>query len=732
MIMHKNSKNNEESQNKWQDERLSVPMILQMEAVECGAAALAMILAYHGRWLPLETLRVECGVSRDGSKAGNMMRAARKFGLKASGFRLEPHHLQRYNLPVIVFWNFNHFVVLTGMKKGKVYINDPAIGPRIISNEEFDKSFTGVTLVFEPTEDFVRGGNKPSIIKALKNRIQGCTSILSYILLTGLFLVIPGILIPAYTQIFVDKVLIHGLKSWIAPLLLAMALTALINGALTWLQQYFLLKFNLKLALTNSAKFFYHVFRLPIQFFFQRQAGEISNRVQLNDQVATLLSEDLTRNILNVVMIVFYAFMMFQYDVLLTIVGISIVAVNFIGLKFSFEKMKNLNLKLSLDQGKLMGISMNGLSLIETLKASGAENDFFGKWSGQQATVLNQQQKQGFISGLLSQLPKILLSMNRVIILGIGGFRVIQGDMTLGMLIGFRWLMDSFSSPVEELVNAGTKINSAFGYMRRLDDVFEHKRDIQFLENETTVSNDCVKLQGFLELKNVTFGYSILEKPLIEDFNLLIKPGERVAIVGASGSGKSTIAKLVAGLYAPWAGQILFDGKERNQYCNLVLNNSIALVDQDIFLFQGTIKENIAMWDSTISDSDLLLAAHDAVILDDIVERKNSMNGLVEENGGNFSGGQRQRLEIARALAIKPTVLIFDEATSALDPPTEAKIDDYLRRRGCSVLIIAHRLSTIRDSDEIIVLSKGKVVQRGTHQQLMEQDGEYVNLIKAE
>lgn len=717
---------------KWHKKKLKVPSILQMEAVECGAAALAMILAYYGRWVPSEVMRVECGVNRDGSKASNILRAAWKFGLQAKGYRLEPEHLKNFKLPVIIFWNFNHFVVLTGIKKDKVFINDPAMGPRQLSYYEFDKSFTGITLVFEPTPEFSRGGQKPSIFKSLKNRIRNSKSILSYIILTGLFLVVPGILVPTFTQVFIDKILVHEMRSWILPLLIAMGGTSLISASLTWLQQYYLLKFEMQLSLTGSTRFFYHVFHLPIDFFFQRQAGEISNRVRKNDTIATLLSADLTQNVLNVAMIIFYAVMMFYYDLVLTLVGIGIVSINFIGLKYAFEKRKIITQKLSLEQGKLVGASTNGLQLIETLKATGSENDFFSNWSGHQAKVLNAEQQQGSISSLLSQLPKILTSINRIVIFGLGGYRVIQGNLTLGMFFAFRWLMDSFVTPVESLVNAGAKIQDASGAMRRLDDVFEQKKDKCFLQDDSKKYIETAKLQGYLELKNVTFGYSILEKPLIEDFNLSLRPGERVALIGSSGSGKSTISKLVAGLYSPWKGEILFDGKERSLYSRDVLNNSIAMVDQDIFLFGGTIKENISMWDSTIADIDIMKATKDARISQDIAIRKNGLSSSVEERGRNFSGGQRQRLEISRALAINPSLLIFDEATSALDPPTEAMIDDQIRKRGCTMLIVAHRLSTIRDCDEIIVLHRGKVVQRGTHQELIEQEGEYADLIKAE
>ncbi len=717
---------------KWSSPKIKVPVVLQMEAVECGAAALAMVMAHHGRWVPLEEMRVACGVSRDGSKASNMMKAARKYGLEAKGFRLEPKDLKKYDMPVIIFWNFNHFVVLTRIKNNVFYINDPASGPREIPFDEFDAAFTGVVLTFKPTEKFEKGGQKPSIINSLKQRISNTKSILTFIILAGLFLVVPGILIPTYTKIFVDKVLIYEMKSWTMLLLVFMGVTALVRGGLVWLQQYYLLKLEMQLSLVNSSKFFYHVLRLPIKFFYQRQSGEISNRVQLNDQVAKLLSEDFTRNVLNVVMVVFYAILMFYYDVVLTLVGISIVGINFIALKLISEKRSIINQKLAQESGSLVGTSMNGIELIETLKASGSEHDFYSRWSGTQAKVLNAQQSQGVIGRMLGQLPGFLTAINKVIIFGIGGIRVMEGNLTLGMLIAFQWLMSSFVQPVEELVNAGGKIQDATGFMRRLDDVYKQNRDDLFSDTDRDEQVEEHKLKGYLEIKDVKFGYSHLAPPLIENFNLSLTPGSRVALVGGSGSGKSTVAKLVAGLYKPWSGEILFDGKQREKLNREVINNSMAMVDQDIFLFEGTIKENICMWDSTINEKNIITAASDAAISDDITTRHDGYNSEVKEKGANFSGGQKQRLEIARALAINPSILIFDEATSALDPTTEEKIDEFTRQRGCTMLIVAHRLSTIRDCDEIIVMDKGQVVQRGTHNQLMEQGGEYADLIKAE
>lgn len=720
-------------QKKWNNRRKQVPTILQMEALECGAAALAMIFAYHGKRVPLAELRRECGVSRDGSKASNMLRTARKYGMEAKGFRMSPEGLQELALPMIVFWNFNHFVVLEGIKKNRVFLNDPADGRKMISYEEFDQSFTGIALTFHPGPDFEKGGVKRGVLHSLASRIKGCLTPLGYIVLAGLCLVIPGLVIPAFTKIFVDNILVGRMEGWLKPLLLAMGLTAVMRGLLTWLQQHYLLRFETKLALTGSAKFFRRVMRLPMDFFTQRSEGDISQRVQLNDKVAQLLSGELATNTLNVVLIVFYALVMMYYDLLLTVFGIITAILNLLVLKYVSTRRVTLNRKLQQENGKLLGLSMTGLQMIETLKASGAESDFFSQWSGQQAKVVNVQQELALPTQIMSVIPTFLMALNTTAILCVGGFRVMNGHMSMGMLVAFQSLMASFMTPVNQMVNLGSRLQEAEADMDRLDDVLEHRQDNRFSHKTMKKSNPeetRVRLAGHLELNNVSFGFNRLEPPLIEGFRLTIKPGERVALVGRSGSGKSTVARLVSGLYAPWSGEILLDGLPVSEYSREVISNSVAMVDQQIFMFTGTIRENLTLWDDFTPDSDVFRAAKDGCIHEDIAARAGGYHSKVEEAGANFSGGQRQRLEIARALANNPALLIMDEATSALDANTEMQVDANLRRRGCTCLIVAHRLSTIRDCDQILVLDHGKVVQRGNHEEMKDVNGPYAELIK--
>jgi NHLM bacteriocin system ABC transporter peptidase/ATP-binding protein len=712
--------------------RANAPAILQMEAVECGAASLAMILAYYKKYVPLEQLRVDCGVSRDGSKASNIVKAARKHGLVARGLRAEPAGLRTLVLPMIVFWNFNHFVVVDGFEDGTVLLNDPAMGRRKVDDAEFDQSFTGIVLAFEPGPDFVPAGRPRSLADGLRRRLAGSGTALAYLVLAGLALVLPGMVSPVFTSVFIDRVLVGGLDGWVGPLVAGMLATALLVALLTWLQRHYLLKLETRIALGTSARFFWHALRLPVGFYQQRSAGDIGARVGIADRVANILSEDLVAGMLGVITAAFFAAIMLFYDVTMSCITIGIVAINVLVLRHVSARRVELNQKMAIDRGKVIGTSMNGLMLIETLKASGAESDFFSRWAGYQARLTNSTQEMSRTSIALDLLPRFLTAANAALLLGIGGARVMAGDMTIGMLVAYQALVASFVAPVNALVALGGKIQGFQGDMDRLDDVMAQPSEDIARHERADEALQSAKLEGRLELRNVTFGYSRLEPPLLENFSMTLAPGQRIALVGASGCGKSTISKMVVGLYPPWDGDILFDGKPREAWPRRQMLNSMAAVDQDIALFSGTIRDNLSMWDDTVSQTVMVAAAKDACVHDVISARAGGYDGAVVEGGANFSGGQRQRLEIARALTSNPRLLVLDEATSALDPLTEKIVESNLRRRGCSCLIVAHRLSAVRDCDEIIVLDKGKVVERGTHTQLLDLNGTYARLIANE
>jgi NHLM bacteriocin system ABC transporter peptidase/ATP-binding protein len=712
--------------------RVRTPTRLQMEATECGAAALGIVLAHYGRWVPLEELRVACGVSRDGSRANNIVKAARQYGLVANGFRLEPADLPGLRLPLIVFWELNHFVVVEGFGQDEVYLNDPAYGPRVVTAAEFDESFTGVVLLCEPGPDFTRGGAKPSLLAALWRRMAGSLAAVAYLVTAGLGLAALGLLIPAFTRVFVDRILVGG-QGGIELLLTGMALTASLCALLTALQQRCLLRLEARLAVSMSGRFVWHVLRLPIEFFTQRHAGDIGARVGINSRIARLMAGDLAHTGLSLLVIAFYAALMLQYDTLLTAIGVAFALVNLLALRYVARRRADLSQRLLTDRSRLLSATVGGMQIIETIKATGRESDFFARWAGFHARVVNSQQRAGLLTQTMAVLPTLLAGLSTAAILTLGGLRVMEGTLTLGMLAAFGMLMGSFLAPVTRLVSLGGTFQDAEGDLSRLDDVLAYRVSPQ--PGGRSAPDACEgesQLEGYLALRNVTFGYGRSDPPLVERFSLSIRPGDRVALVGPSGSGKSTIAKLVAGVHEPWSGQILFDGRPQDTISRPVLTGSIALVDQEIVLFEGTIRDNLTLWDASIPETSLVEAARDAGILAEIVARPGGFEHVVEEGGRNFSGGQRQRLEIARALAGDPALLVLDEATSALDPVTEWAIDQALRRRGCTCLIVAHRLSTIRDCDEIIVLDRGQVVQRGTHDELIRGPGPYAALIRSE
>ena len=717
--------------------RVRTPTLLQMEAVECGAAALGIILGYYGRIVPLTELRKDCGVSRDGSKASNVLKAARLYGMEAKGFKKSLENVLEIKPPLIVFWNFNHFLVLEGFGKDIVYLNDPATGPRTVTFEEFDRAYTGVILVMEPGEDFQKGGKKKGIIPALGSRLSNSRDAIIFCFVAGLILTIPRLAVPAFTQVFVDEILVQSRQDWIRPLLLGMLSAAVVRGFIAKLRLTYLRKLMLKLSASMSGSFVWHILRLPSSFYAQRFAGEISSRSQLNDKVAEVLSGRLATTVIDTVMMVFYALIMFAYDWVLTIMAIAFAASNFLALRYLSRSRVDANIRLSQETGKVAGVAISGIQSIETVKASGLESDLFAKFSGYYAKSLNAQQELAIPTQILNSIPILLTALATTSVLVVGGVRVINGSLSIGMLVAYQVLTTEFLNPVNELVNFGSTLQELEADLNRLDDVLENPIDPEAARENNghsssaiiPVNSDSFRLQGNLELRSLTFGYSRLENSLITEFDLRIEPGQRVALVGGSGSGKSTVAKLVTGLYQPWSGEILLDGRPRESIPRSVLANSLAMVEQEIFLFAGTVRENLTLWDSTVPEADIIAACQDAVIHDLILEMPGGYEAQLSEGGMNLSGGQRQRLEIARALVRNPQVLVLDEATSALDAETELIIDRNLRRRGCSCVVVAHRLSTIRDCDEIIVLAQGQVVQRGTHEELRQEGGVYTRLV---
>ena len=707
-----------------------VPVIMQMEALECGAASLAMVAAYYNKWIPLEQVRVDCGVSRDGSNAKNILLAARNYGLEADGYRFEPESLKEEGeFPCIVHWNFNHFVVLDGFRGNKAVLNDPARGTVTVSMKEFDESFTGICLMIKPSDSFQPSGKPKSVMKFAMERLKGARTALVFVALTTMITYLFSIINPVMSQIFMDRLLTGLNTEWLMPYIILMGALALVQIITQWVSVAYNLKINGKMAVVGSMSFMWKVMHMPMEFFSQRMVGDLLSRQSTNASIASTLASVLAPLLLNTAMMLFYLFVMINYSPILTLIGIVTMVLNLVMARVISARRINLMRLQTRDAGKLSSTTMNGISMIETIKSSGAENGFFQKWAGYQASV--NAGKVSFLktNTYLGMIPGFFSMASNYLVQFLGIYYAMNGNFTLGMIMTFQSVLSSFMSPAMTLVNAGQQIQEMRTSMERVEDVMQYPSDPYVKEEEVDENKDYSKLTGNIEMKNVTFGYSRLADPLIKDFSMTIKPGQRIAFVGGSGCGKSTLAKLISGLYQQWSGEILFDGKPIGDIDRSVFTGSLAVVDQEIVLFEDTIAANIRMWDNTIQDFEVILAARDAQIHDDIMKRPGGYQYKLTENGKDLSGGQRQRLEIARVLAQDPTIIILDEATSALDAKTEYDVVKAIQDRNITCIVIAHRLSTIRDCDQIIVLDHGNVVERGTHEELFALGGYYTDLV---
>lgn len=721
-------------------QRVRTPTMLQMQEAECGAACLGIILGHFGRHESLEKLRHLCGVSRDGAKASNVLRAGRDFGCVAKGFAINAFKVRRVPRPFVALWNFTHFVVVEGFGKDKVWLNDPASGPREVSSAQFNEAYSGVILAFEPTDDFETNQAPPGPIQSLLQRIGNSRRAVIYVALASLVFFVPGLLVPAFSRVFIDFYLIEEQQRWLLPLIALMLLTALFTTVLSWLLDYGLIRFYTKLQTLWSSRMVWNVLRLPVDYFAHRSGGDLSTRVQSNGWLAWLVTGELSRAFLGLSTLALYALIMWQYDPFLTVIGVGFAAVNLVAFANVSRQLADRNQELHRDKGKGAGILMHGLRSIDTFQASGTETFFYNLWAGHQAKVTNAGQDIGQTRAYLTAIPPLLGLLSSTAVIVVGGLRIMEGTLTIGMLVAFQGLMAAFALPIRQVIDSSAAMQEAQGLLNRLDDVMRQDIDREF-EREAAEPASLEsrigplpilprRLGGNLELDGVTFGFSPFDEPLIRGFDLRLEPGTWVALVGPSGSGKSTLGRLISGLHTPWSGEVRIDGRRIDRIPRSVFRETLAVVDQNIALFEGTVTENITLWDPTLPESRVVQAAKDACIHYDIAGRPKGYRELIEEGGRNFSGGERQRLEIARALVNHPSLLILDEATSALDAKTESVIIRNLRRRGYTTILIAHRLSTIRDCDEIIVLDHGQVVERGTHDQLMAGGGAYRALVK--
>ena len=714
-----------------QRRRVRTPVLLQLTQTECGAAALGIVLAHFGRWASLEELRDACSVGRDGCTAADVFRAARRYGLEPQGWRRQPHELRSMPVPMVIFWEFNHFVVLEGFAPGRFLINDPANGHRTLGEKEFDRGFTGVTLTFRPGSDFRPGGVRPGLWYRFLPWLRGVKEPLAFATVCGLLLTLPALALPLVLTLFVDFVLAGREPSWAGVLVGSLAAAASILYLLTWMRERCLRRLSVRLAVDHAERFMTRLLRLPMRFFSDRYAGDLTSRMQILDTVAQVATRHLCGIFIEIVTSVAFLAFMLAYDPLLCalVVGLGVLAA--FAMRILARLRVDENRRLRREQGMLSGIGMFGIGKIDTLQAIAAEDDFFARWTGHQARELAARQRFAELGYVNAALPLLIAIVGNAVVLGVGGSRVMANDLTVGELIGFYMAAAHFLQPIGRFIQFADLFQIVEADLQRLDEVFDASEDPAF--QPTPQSSPAaggtapfarrLRLKGRIEMRSVTFGYQQNRDPLLEDFNLTVEPGQRVAIVGPSGSGKSTLASLIAGVRQPWSGDVLIDGYPRGAIPRDLLINSMSLVDQHIVLFADTVRANLTMWIPEVPDQALVAAARDATIHEEIISRPLGYDAPVEEGGLNFSGGQRQRLEIARALVNNPSVLIMDEATSSLDAITEVRIDDAVRRRGCACLIVAHRLSTIRDCDLIVVLDRGREVQRGAHTDLMQDVG---------
>ncbi|MEC4590944.1 MULTISPECIES: NHLP family bacteriocin export ABC transporter peptidase/permease/ATPase subunit [Nitrospirillum] len=713
-----------------------VPTVFQMEAAECGAACLAMVLAHHGKWAPLPELREACGVSRDGSRASNIVRAARAYGLEAKGFRCEPHHLADIAMPCIVFVDLSHYVVLEGMTGGRVQLNDPAAGRRVLTAAEFDALFSGIVLTFQTGADFRRSGTAPSTWRDIAALVAGTHGPLALAMLAGVALILPGLVVPAATQVFVDYYLVQGQADWGVPLLGVLLATAVVQWGLTGLQNSLLVRLHTRIAILAAGRVVWRMLRLPVRFFGQRHAGALAGRVDLARPLGLQAAEQPVKAALALASSVFFTLAMLLYSPILTLVTLLAAAIPIAALALTQRRLEERVRKAGMAAIKVHGRAIQGIGMVETLKASGTDDVFFGQWAGLLAALVRDRQAAGRIEALLGAVPDGVMLLNRGLVLALSAGFVIAGSMTVGELAAFQTLITAFAATLSTLMRQITSLKQVRSPLDQLADVATTPLAWEFAGDRPDAPaapaiRGGAKLSGALAVRDLTFGYTSQGAMVVNGVDLDIAPGARVALVGASGSGKSAVGRLVAGLFDPLGGTILLDGHPLRVVPRDRLRALLAMVDQDILLFEGTVRDNLTLWDEAVPEARIIRAAKDAMIHDDIVARVGGYGGRVEEAGRNWSGGQRQRLEIARALVMEPSLLILDEATSALDPTVEQALMDNVRRRGCACLIIAHRLSAIRDCDEIIVLKDGRVLERGGHEALMTAGGAYRQLVES-
>ena len=711
--------------------RVRVPSVLQMEMLECGAACLAMILGFFGQFVPLSTLREESQVSRDGATALQIAKVARARGLSAKGRRLDLPELDTIRTPFIAYWGFNHFVVIEGWGRQGVFLNDPATGPRRVSWQEMDRQFTGVAIEFAVTDAFTKSKKPPSVFTRLPRMLQGFRWPLIFAAILGIFYALPGIATAGFVAFFINTILGQQQLGLAAIFLVGVAVAILLQVGFGWLQASTLARTSVAFSSSLAAQLAWRILRLPMRFFTQRSAGEVSYRMNMPSELAAQLSGPLPQALVSVFAVLLYFIAMASISWLAALTALVIGMLNFLLLRLVLRRQREGQELMLQEQGKVMGEVASALSNIEFIKSTGAEDESFNRFTAFQAKVTNTRQSLLWLTTLLSTVPHFLSLLASAAVIAIGAFAVLNGTLGIGGLVALQILLAGFLTPLITFVQLGGSLNSVGASMVKIDDVLDQPPTIDGIRILDAEKSASPKLAGRIEFRDVTFGYSKGAPPLLRDLSFTVEPGHRIAFVGTSGAGKSTISKLLCGLEEPWSGDVLFDGVPRSEIPDPVMNASLSLVDQSVVLFPGTVTENLTLWDPSIPMERAIAGARSATIHEVIAARPDGYDAQILEGARNFSGGQAQRIEIARALATDPTILVLDEATSALDAATEVTIDNSIRQRGCTTVVIAHRLSTIRDADLILVLDQGSVVESGTHDELMANAGLYRTLVES-
>ena len=723
--------------------RHKVPTIFQMEATECGAACLSMVFSYHKNWLPLEQLRVECHITHGGASAATLLSVARSHGFQAKGIQTSLARLKNSRFPLILFWDYIHYVVLEGVSGDKYYVNDPAEGRKTFHEEEFKKKFTGICLLFEPGENFKPNNQTPpSNLKVLWPYISKNIPEYIYLCLTAGLLVAFGLYLPFFIKNLFDNVIQDpAAHSFNHPILLPTCLVLLMSLGFNILQKVVLARLEMKINFMEARQIVSHTLKLPLMFFKQRYPGDLSQRLSSIESLSLLIGFAPVMVILSLVSLTVYGIAMFFYSQFMATIVCGFAVVYLFTFSRLSKKLTEESNKMGNESGVSYGWSANAIKVIDTIKSNGSSAFLFERCIGYVNKVIRAYNQVLNRSNLIGLLPITILTLFTAFIFSYGGWAFHQGQMALGDILAFQMLSLNFLQPISTIITSGSQLATSRANFDRINDILHHQPDT-FYQNPHTEKKDQIRkkinaqaertLSGAIELRNVTFGYDRKKEPMIEGLSLTIRPKERIVFLGKSGSGKSTLAQLICGLMEPWSGDILFDGEKISLIPPDILAQSISYVNQDVALFDGTIRDNLSFWNPNFIEQDMMSALNIACIDKQINERPNRLDTLVLSGGSNFSGGERQRLELARALTNSPSILILDEATSALDPIIEAEIESRLRREGYTCIVIAHRLSTVRNADQLIVLDKGHIVEQGRHEELIAKEGYYNQLLSNE